>query len=40
MIAEKRFRRLKAPELMKEVYLGTKYAEGVSIEIALEEVAA
>jgi len=40
MITEKRFRRLKAPELMKEVYLGAKYVDGASIEIALEEVAA
>ena len=39
MIAEKRFRRLKAPALMNDVYLGAKYVDGVSIEIALEEVA-
>ena len=40
MVAEKRFRRLKAPALMNDVYLGAKYVDGVSIEIALEEVAA
>ena len=40
MIAEKLFRRLKAPELRNEVYLAAKYVDGASIEIALEEVAA
>ena len=40
LITEKRFRGLKAPELMNVVYLGAKYVDGISIEIALEEVAA
>ena len=40
MIAEKRFRCLKAPGLMKEVYLGAQYVDGISTGIALEEVAA
>ena len=31
MVAEGRFRRLKAPELMKEVYLGTVYEDGIVI---------
>ena len=40
MIAEKRFRRLKAPGLMREVYLGTLYMDGMAIEATVEEVAA
>jgi transposase-like protein len=40
MIAEQHFRRLKAPGLMKDVYLGTKYADGMAIEAIVEEVAA
>ncbi len=32
MVAEKRFRRLHAPELMGDVYLGVKYKDGVAIE--------
>ena len=40
MIAEKRFRRLKAPELMSVVYDGAKYIDGMAIEVAVEEVAA
>lgn len=38
LIAEKKFRRLNAPELMKRVYLGVEYQDG--IEIAREEAAA
>ncbi len=40
MIAEKRFRRLKAPELMSEIYHGAKYVDGIAIEATVEEVAA
>ena len=40
MIAEKRFRRLKAPGLMRDVYLGTLYMDGKAIEATVEEVAA
>ena len=40
MIAEKRFRRLKAPGLMRDVYLGTLYMDGMAIEATVEEVAA
>ena len=40
MIAEQRFRRLKAPELMEEVYLGAQYVDGIAAEATLEEVAA
>ena len=40
MIAETRFRRLKAPGLMKDVYLGAQYVDGVTAGIDLEEVAA
>ena len=40
MIAEKRFRRLKAPRLMRNVYLGTLYMDGMAIEATVEEVAA
>ena len=40
MIAEKRFRRLKAPGLMRDVYLGTLYMDGMTIEATVEEVAA
>ena len=39
-IAEKRFRRLKAPGLMRNVYLGTLYMDGMAIEATVEEVAA
>ena len=37
MIAEKRFRRLKAPGLMRDVYLGTLYMDGMAIEATVEE---
>jgi len=40
MVGEKRFRRLKAPELMKDVYLGAEYVDGMPIEAIVEEVAA
>ena len=40
MIAEKRFRRLKALGLMRNVYLGTLYMDGMAIEATVEEVAA
>ena len=39
LVVEQRFRRLNAPELMKDVYNGEKYEDGVRIEAA-EEVAA
>ena len=31
LVAEKRFRRLKAPELMKDVYQGAEYVNGVLV---------
>ena len=40
MVAEKRFRRLQAPELMKDVYLGARYLDGIAIEATAEKVAA
>ena len=40
MIAEQRFRRLKAPELIEDVYLGAQYADGIAIESTAEKVAA
>ena len=40
MVAEKRFRRLQAPELMADVYLGVKYKDGVAIEAPVERIAA
>ena len=39
MIAEKCFRRLKAPELMMDVYQGAQYVDGVRLETYTEEVA-
>ena len=39
LVVEQRFRRLNAPELMKAVYDGGKYEDGVAIQTA-EEVAA
>ena len=39
MIVEQRFRRLNAPELMKAVYIGEKYEDGIAVQTA-EEVAA
>ena len=40
MIAERRFRRLKAPGLMSEIYHGAQYVDGMAIEATVEEVAA
>ena len=39
MVAESRFRRLKATELMKDVYLGTVYEDGIVIKPTPEKVA-
>ena len=40
MVAEKRFRRLHAPAVMEDVYLGATYVDGISIEEQIERVAA
>ena len=40
MVAESRFRKLKAPELLKDVYLGAVYKDGIVKEPTLEKVAA
>ena len=40
VVAEQRFRRLKAPELMKDVYQGAKYVNGVPVNQVPEEKAA
>ena len=40
MVAEQCFRRLKAPELMEDVYLGAQYADGIVVEATVEKVAA
>ena len=40
MVAEKRFRRLQAPELMKDIYLGARYVDGIAIEVTAEKIAA
>ena len=40
LVAEKRFRRLKAPELMKDVYQGAEYVNGILVNQAPEEKAA
>ncbi len=40
MVAEKRFRRLQAPELMVDVYLGGQYVDGIAVEATAEKVAA
>ena len=40
MVAESRFRRLKASELMRDVYQGAKYNDGVVINTIPEKVAA
>ena len=40
MVAEKRFRRLQAPELMADVYLGAQYVDGITVEATAEKVAA
>ena len=40
MVAEKRFRRLQAPDLMADVYLGAQYVDGIAVEATAEKVAA
>ena len=40
MIAEQRFRRLNAPELVREVYLGVKFVDGRRVNAENQEVAA
>ena len=37
MVAEKRFRRLKSPHLMKDVYRGDKYVNGMAVKQVSEE---
>lgn len=37
MVAEKRFRKLSKPELLKEVYEGTKYKDGIRVEDTRED---
>lgn len=40
MVAESRFRKLKAPGLMRDVYLGAVYRDGIVIKPTPEKVAA
>lgn len=40
MVAENRFRRLQAPELMADVYLGARYKDGIALEEQVERIAA
>ncbi len=40
LVAEKRFRSLKAPQLMKDVYQGAEYVNGVPVNPVTEEKAA
>jgi len=40
LVAQQRFRRLHAPELMKEVYHGAEYVNGVRVQERAWEVAA
>ena len=40
LVAEKRFRRLKAPHLMKEVYQGVQYVNGIQVNSVTQEKAA
>jgi len=40
LVAEKRFRRLKAPHLMKDVYQGARQVAGVSVNKLTQEEAA
>ena len=40
MVAGKRVRRLQAPELMEDVYLGARYVDGIAVEATAEKVAA
>ena len=40
MVAEQRFRRVKCPDLMTDVYLGTRYVDGIAVAETVEKVAA
>ena len=40
MIAERHFRRLTARELMRDVYDGVRYANGITVTTVTEEVTA
>ena len=40
LVAESRFRRLQVPDLMREVYLGAIYIDGIAVESTMEKVAA
>jgi transposase-like protein len=40
MVAEQRFRRLRAAELLQEVYQGARCVDGIIVEPTLEKVAA
>jgi hypothetical protein len=40
LVAQQRFRRLNAPELMKEIYRGAEYVNGVRVQERAWEVAA
>jgi transposase-like protein len=40
MVAERRFRRLNAPEFLREVYEGVKFTDGVKAQETIEEAAA
>ena len=40
MVAEQRFRRVKFPDLMTDVYLGTRYVDGTAVQETVEKVAA
>lgn len=40
MIAQRQFRKLNAPELLKEVYEGATYADGVTLNDTQREAAA
>ncbi len=40
LVAEKRFRRLRAPELLREVHLGVQYVNGDRVKDATQEAAA
>lgn len=40
MVAESRFRRLRSPELMKNVHLGAEYVNGNAVKPVVEKVAA
>jgi len=40
MVAERRFRRITAPELMRDVHVGVEYVDGIPITTVTEGVAA